>query len=142
MKTCPRCGIESGRLGQHRRACNRLPLPEELARFYRDNQEITYRRIAQDYGVDHRFIRRHLEIGGILPKELDERNALAIRHALTKKPRARPLSQDAPRCICGVVISAQEQLCRFCRAKKNGIHSYRDIQSAPLDVVRDLIMGG
>jgi hypothetical protein len=142
MKTCPRCGIESGRLGQHRRACNRLPLPEELARFYRDNQEITYRRIAQDYGVDHRFIRRHLEIGGILPKELDERNALAIRHALTKKPRARPLSQDAPRCICGVVISAQEQLCRFCRAKKNGIHSYRDIQSAPLDIVRDLIIGG
>jgi hypothetical protein len=142
MKTCTRCGIESGRLGQHRRACDRLPLPEELARFYRDNQEITYRRIAQDYGVDRRFVRRHLEIGDITAEELDERSTLAIRHALSKKPRARPLSQDAPRCICGVVISPQEQLCRFCRAKKNGIQSYRDIQSAPLDVVRDLVMGG
>lgn len=124
--TCPKCGLRSKQLHTHRPPCDRTPIPEELARIFDNETNMSLVDLAKRFSVGYDFIALRLR-GTSWTKERIAKRGQATRVAKQRASGRKLFVSESrlhPQCECGILMKNGEKRCDWCKMEKHGVTDY------------------
>jgi len=133
---CPKCGqTVKQRLVRHMERCETLPSASEIDDMLQDPCS-TIKSIARDIGTRTKWVKSILLSGDNdwTPQSIQEHNygarearAQAIRDKHGDSVTRRHITIEGPRCVCGILVEKEQDVCEWCVLESRGIKSYHDM---------------